>query len=274
MQIEDGASGSEEQAARLESDADLAKAVTVHKSKGSEYSAARSPSPAACARSSAATRAFKLADANGTREIRPDYDEDDLARRPRAPARGLRSHPTPPSPAPATRCGRACGAWHRQRQGLHELPQRGYFAGGLAPRGEGAGWRGSRRRRRAQRPPTPAAQQPPRRVSRWPRRPSRSRHPPAAPRPRRRCRTARPTPPASSAAGRSAASPRRGHRRQRVTTAVPPSPRTPTPAGTSPPTPPGASPPTVGGRGRRAGTACAGHGRRRPRGRHLPPSPT
>lgn len=37
MQIEDGRGGSEEQIVRLESDADLVKVVTVHKSKGLEY---------------------------------------------------------------------------------------------------------------------------------------------------------------------------------------------------------------------------------------------
>ena len=37
MQIDEGRSGSEEQIVRLESDADLVKVVTVHKSKGLEY---------------------------------------------------------------------------------------------------------------------------------------------------------------------------------------------------------------------------------------------
>jgi exodeoxyribonuclease V beta subunit len=81
MQIEDGASGSEEQVVRLESDADLVKVVTVHKSKGLEYPVVCLPFACSLRRVERRhARYLKLADAAGAREIKLDYDDEDLAR--------------------------------------------------------------------------------------------------------------------------------------------------------------------------------------------------
>jgi len=83
MQIEEGASGSgsEEQVVRLESDADLVKVVTVHKSKGLEYPVVCLPFACSFRRvERKTTRFLKLADASGGRELKLDYDDDDLER--------------------------------------------------------------------------------------------------------------------------------------------------------------------------------------------------
>lgn len=81
MQIEDGASGSEEQVVRLESDADLVKVVTVHKSKGLEYPVVCLPFACSFRKVERRwTRYLKLADAAGTRAVKLDYDDDDLER--------------------------------------------------------------------------------------------------------------------------------------------------------------------------------------------------
>jgi exodeoxyribonuclease V beta subunit len=82
MAIEAGGSGAgEEQVVRLESDADLVKVVTVHKSKGLEY-------PLVCLPFATSFRAverrtaryLKLADADGRRQLKLDYDDADLQR--------------------------------------------------------------------------------------------------------------------------------------------------------------------------------------------------
>ncbi|AVR89333.1 exodeoxyribonuclease V subunit beta [Thauera aromatica] len=81
MQIDDGAGGSEEQVVRLESDADLVKVVTVHKSKGLEYPVVCLPFACSFRRVERKFSPFlKLVDASGTREIKLDYDDDDLER--------------------------------------------------------------------------------------------------------------------------------------------------------------------------------------------------
>jgi len=82
MTIEAGGSrAGEEQVVRLESDADLVKVVTVHKSKGLEY-------PVVCLPFATSFRAverrtaryLKLADASGRRRLALDYDDADLER--------------------------------------------------------------------------------------------------------------------------------------------------------------------------------------------------
>jgi len=82
MAIEAGGSGGgEEQVVRLESDADLVKVVTVHKSKGLEY-------PLVCLPFATSFRAverrtaryLKLADADGRRQLKLDYGDADLER--------------------------------------------------------------------------------------------------------------------------------------------------------------------------------------------------
>lgn len=81
MQIEEGAAGSDEQVVRLESDADLVKVVTVHKSKGLEYPVVCLPFACSFRRVERRyARFLKLADASGTREIKLDYSEADLER--------------------------------------------------------------------------------------------------------------------------------------------------------------------------------------------------
>ena len=79
IQIEEEASGSDEQIVRLESDADLVKVVTIHKSKGLEYAVVCLPF--ACSLRQVErrnTRLLKLADACGARTLKLDFDENDL----------------------------------------------------------------------------------------------------------------------------------------------------------------------------------------------------
>ncbi len=80
MQIEAGSSSGEEQVVRLESDADLVKVVTVFKSKGLEYPVVCLPFPCAFRPEDGKRGYLKLADADGQRELRLKFDDEDKAR--------------------------------------------------------------------------------------------------------------------------------------------------------------------------------------------------
>ena len=141
MQIEDGASGSEEQVVRLESDADLVKVVTVHKSKGLEYPVVCLPFACSLRKVERRyARFLKLADANGTREIRLDYDEDDLARADHERLReDLRLFYVALTRARhALWLGFAALKIGNGKDCMNHRSAPGYLLGGLAPRGEGA----------------------------------------------------------------------------------------------------------------------------------------
>ncbi len=153
MAIEAGGSGAgEEQVVRLESDADLVKVVTVHKSKGLEYPLVCLPfatSFRAVERKTA--RYLKLADADGRRQLKLDYDDADLQR---AEAERLREDLRLFYVALDARPPRAVDGLRRgedpQRQGLPDPSQRARAAargrrrarrGGLAGATAGAGCR-------------------------------------------------------------------------------------------------------------------------------------
>ncbi len=80
-QIENSARSGDEQVVRLESDADLVKVVTIHKSKGLEY-------PVVCLPFGSSfrnverrySRYLKLADAAGVRTIKLEYSDEELGR--------------------------------------------------------------------------------------------------------------------------------------------------------------------------------------------------
>lgn len=77
MQIEEGRSGSEEQIVRLESDADLVKVVTVHKSKGLEYPVVCLPFAASHRKVEASRTPFvNLLDETGQRRLVLDISDD------------------------------------------------------------------------------------------------------------------------------------------------------------------------------------------------------
>ena len=82
MRIEDSerASG-DEQIVRLESDADLVKVVTVHKSKGLEYPVVCLPFACSYRRvERRTTRYLKLADASGAQQVKLTFSDDELER--------------------------------------------------------------------------------------------------------------------------------------------------------------------------------------------------
>lgn len=76
IQIEEGRAGSEEQVVRLESDADLVKVVTVHKSKGLEYPVVCLPFAASHRKVDAARTPFvHLMDEHGARQLVLDLSD-------------------------------------------------------------------------------------------------------------------------------------------------------------------------------------------------------
>lgn len=79
MQIDEGRSGSEEQIVRLESDADLVKVVTVHKSKGLEYPVVCLPFAAAHRKVDPSRTAFvHLLDEAGQRRLVLDLSDPEV----------------------------------------------------------------------------------------------------------------------------------------------------------------------------------------------------
>ena len=81
QQIEDEASDSEDRIIRLESDADLVKVITIHKSKGLEFPLVCLPFPTSFrAVSSRSAKALSLPDAQDKREVILDPDEMDMER--------------------------------------------------------------------------------------------------------------------------------------------------------------------------------------------------
>ncbi len=81
MQIDDPAERGDDQVVRLESDADLVKVVTVHKSKGLEYPVVCLPFACSLREVVRKDRSFlQLPDAAGTRELKLDFDDEDLHR--------------------------------------------------------------------------------------------------------------------------------------------------------------------------------------------------
>jgi len=80
-QMQEGASSSDEQIGRLESDADLVKVVTVHKSKGLEYPVVFLPFACSFREMEKSRTPFvKLADEAGERELFLQFDAEQLAR--------------------------------------------------------------------------------------------------------------------------------------------------------------------------------------------------
>ncbi|MEN9904525.1 MAG: exodeoxyribonuclease subunit beta, partial [Pseudomonadota bacterium] len=80
QQIDDEAGDSEEKILRLESDADLVKVITIHKSKGLEFPLVCLPFPTSFRPVSARTAtALSLPDAQGNRRLALEPGEDDLA---------------------------------------------------------------------------------------------------------------------------------------------------------------------------------------------------
>jgi exodeoxyribonuclease V beta subunit len=81
QQIEDEASDSDDKIIRLESDADLVKVITIHKSKGLEFPLVCLPFPTSFRDvSSRPPKALSLPDGQGKREVILDPDKDDIAR--------------------------------------------------------------------------------------------------------------------------------------------------------------------------------------------------
>ena len=145
MQIEDGASGSEEQVVRLESDADLVKVVTVHKSKGLEYPLVCLPFACSFRKVERRhARYLKLADAAGTRTVKLDYDDEDLERAEHERLReDLRLFYVALTRARhALWMGFAALRIGNGKDCVTHRSAPGYLLGGLAPRAEGA-WLGA-----------------------------------------------------------------------------------------------------------------------------------
>lgn len=79
-QMTQGASQSDDQVVRLESDADLVKVITIHKSKGLEYPVVCLPYATSFrAKDSKTTRFVNLANAEGQRELQLQFSKDELA---------------------------------------------------------------------------------------------------------------------------------------------------------------------------------------------------
>ncbi len=81
MRIDGDEGTTDEQVLRLESDADLVKVVTIHKSKGLEYPVVCLPFACSYRRVEAkGTRHLNLPDATGQRTLKLQYNDEDLAR--------------------------------------------------------------------------------------------------------------------------------------------------------------------------------------------------
>lgn len=79
-EITEGGAQGDEQVVRLESDADLVKVVTIHKSKGLEYSVVCLPYATSFRKKDRKfTRYINLADADGNRHLHLKFDKDQLA---------------------------------------------------------------------------------------------------------------------------------------------------------------------------------------------------
>ncbi len=79
-EISEGGAQGDEQVVRLESDADLVKVITIHKSKGLEYSVVCLPYATSFRKKDSRITPFvNLADENGDRHLRLDYDKNELA---------------------------------------------------------------------------------------------------------------------------------------------------------------------------------------------------
>lgn len=79
-EITEGGAQGDEQVVRLESDADLVKVITIHKSKGLEYSVVCLPYATSFRKKDRKFTSFvNLADADGNRTLRLNFDKDQLA---------------------------------------------------------------------------------------------------------------------------------------------------------------------------------------------------
>ena len=79
-EISEGGAQGDEQIVRLESDADLVKVITIHKSKGLEYSVVCLPYASSFRKKDGKLTAFvNLADEHGERHLRLDYSKSELA---------------------------------------------------------------------------------------------------------------------------------------------------------------------------------------------------
>ncbi|MBV5298193.1 MAG: exodeoxyribonuclease V subunit beta [Rhodoferax sp.] len=79
-EISEGSAQGDEQVVRLESDADLVKVITIHKSKGLEYPVVCLPFASSFrAKDSKTTSFINLANADGQRELRLQFSQDELA---------------------------------------------------------------------------------------------------------------------------------------------------------------------------------------------------
>ena len=80
-EIKEGGAQGDDQVVRLESDADLVKVITIHKSKGLEYSVVCLPFPTCFRKKERRLTSFvSLADAQGNRALQLEFDDDALAR--------------------------------------------------------------------------------------------------------------------------------------------------------------------------------------------------
>jgi exodeoxyribonuclease V beta subunit len=80
MEVSEGVASGEEKVVRLESDADLVKVITIHKSKGLEYSVVCLPYATSCRKQDRKFTSFvNLADEDGNRHLSLDFDNDELA---------------------------------------------------------------------------------------------------------------------------------------------------------------------------------------------------
>jgi exodeoxyribonuclease V beta subunit len=79
-EIAEGGAQGDEQVVRLESDADLVKVITIHKSKGLEYSVVCLPYATSFRKKDRKFTSFvNLADGDGNRTLHLDFDKDELA---------------------------------------------------------------------------------------------------------------------------------------------------------------------------------------------------
>jgi exodeoxyribonuclease V beta subunit len=79
-EITEGGAQGDEQVVRLESDADLVKVITIHKSKGLEYPVVCLPYATSFRKKDSRFTSFvNLADAQGNRHLRLDFSKDELA---------------------------------------------------------------------------------------------------------------------------------------------------------------------------------------------------